>query len=295
MSKSPFLHISPDPTSRDDLIPVVPFWQVHDILLGTRYVLRRRTANEVRERAVIILNMIRQYEEALVDTAHQIGEPVPTYPDDAALLQDIMVPNRVFPLRQPAKREGIDAPVVAEEGWVEAEDFAVLGLLKVDQAIDALQDETPQDIIVSAGVLLEAYRCLLLAERVRGRDILTPEEFDDFRERYNANKKDKITEQNSQAVKGRKTEILRLRILDLYRNMRRDRPSEDSKVLAREIAKAYLDSYPDLPERDRILSPTNAYRTVRDWIKKEDTLSQSKQSPAPFNEARKEPRKKHQF
>lgn len=290
----PFLHISPDPGSFDDQIPCTPFWQTDDIMLGARYVLRRRSAKEVRERAGVIVTRIHQYEVDLVDTAEKIGAPFPMYPDEAALLQDTIMPDRAYPMRAPKGREDIPVPVVAESGWVAAEDFAVLALLKVDESIDAVCDGSPEDLLVSAGVLLEAYRCLLLAERARGRDIMVAEEYDEFKKKYHEQKRLRISEQNRKAPESRRPEKMKASVLEEYRHIRHEFPEKARNEIADEIADRYLRSLPQLTSDDCKLSPGNARRTIRDWIKR----FESQAAPPPVStpsETRKALRKKHQF
>lgn len=288
-----FLHISPDPRSVDDQIPCIPFWQIDDIILSARYILRRRSAKEVKERAGLIVVRIRQYEEDLVDTAEKIGVPFSMYPDDAALLQDIIMPDRAFPMRAPKVREDIPVPVVVESGWVAAEDFAVLALLKVDQSIDAVGDGTPTELLVSAGVLLEAYRCLLLAERARGRDVMVVEEYDEFKRKYLEQKRLRISEQNRKAPKNRKPEKLKASVLEKYRCMRHEHPEKSRNEIADELADQYLQTLPSLTSDDCMLSPANARRTISDWIKRSEHPPSV--LPPPPNETHKTLRKKHQF
>lgn len=291
-----FLHISPDPRSVDDLIPCAPFWQVEDILLGARYVLRRRNSEEVRERAALLVWRMHLYEADLVEAAEKTGLPFPMYPDDAALLKDLTMPGRAFPMRAPKTREGISVPVVVEEGWVEAEDFAVLALLKVDQSLDALCDGTQEDLLVCAGVLLEAYRCLLLAERARGRDIFLAEEFDEFKRQRLEQKKRRISEQNRMAPKKRKPEKLKASVLEEYRNIRSKFPEKGRNQIADEIADRYMESLPNLDNGDCKLSPGNARRTIRDWIKRFESQQTSvPPHPVSSHEARKALRNKHRF
>ncbi|GFO57263.1 hypothetical protein GMSM_42700 [Geomonas sp. Red276] len=246
-------------------------------------------------RAGEILAQLRWYEGKLVETAEEIGAPFPMYPDDAALLEDTIMPGRVFPFRASTPREDIPIPVVLEEGWVGAEDFAILALLKVDQAIDSLNDYTGKDLQVFAGLLLEAYRCLLLAERARGREMLTPGEFDEFKRKYGEAKASRIKEQNRLAGM-KKRKAIKDKILGRYLQLRQERPSEERKVLAREVADEYIQGLASLGPNDPQLSMTNAARTIKEWIRNEGDITPNEpELPTSPQKARQALKGKHRF
>lgn len=262
-----FLHISPDPMSCDDQIPVTPYWHIEDILQSAKYVLRQRKAEEVSGRAKVIRTKILEYEDRLVGRVKPLDESPPRDPDDAELFNKIRMPDRVSPCTISDKATDIKVPVFVEKGWTVAEDLAILALLKIDESIDALNDETPEDFLTYAGVLLDAYRCLLLAERARGRVILTPDEYEEFKRERIKQKKLRISEQNSEALKNRKTEKLKASLLEQYRQMRLAYPEKNSCALTKIIVKMYEDLR---HQHDCQLSPTNASRTICHWIKLEE-------------------------
>lgn len=264
-----FRHISPDPQSKSDMVPAIFFWQTHDIMLGARFILRRRRADEILDRARLITAKFFEYEQNLVEEAIALGEPFAMNPDEGTLLKEIIMPERAFPFRRVKEdeKDGSSVPFVPVEGWLEAEDLAIFALLKVDQALDALGDEMPEDTIVCAGGLLDAYRCLLLAERARGRDIMTREEFETFKKNYLQREKEKISETKRKAVQCRERQKLKDSVLEKFHCMRLDRPDENPYALADEIADEYVASHASLPLEKRAIFPTTARDTFRRWVK----------------------------
>lgn len=226
-------------------------------------------------RSAIIYDRIRRYEEDCIETAEKLKLSI--YLDDADLLQNVIMPDRVHIFRKPKKGESKDIPVISDEGWVEAEDLAVLALMKVDESIDARQDNSPEDLVVSSGLLLEAFRSLLLAERVGGRKIWTADEFKQFERNYVDFRRQKQSKENSEAVNSRSTEKLRLYILKLFHQMRLDWPDKNAKTICREIIAKYEIRADHFGAINCDLSPTRSSRTIREWIKKE--ISQNNPTP----------------
>lgn len=256
-----FNYISPDPKTCDDsLAPLVPYWQIEDILIGARYILRRRDADEIIGRARILNEIVSEYEQELVEIVENYRQLLSMYPDEAELLNDVISTDRDSTILEFKKITHEMVPVVVNSDWLESEDFAILALLKVDESIDAMGDEAPEDLLVHSGVLLEAYRCLLLAERAKGRNIQNLDEFKEFRGNY-------ISKKNGQAGQ-MKFYNLKVSILDEYRQLRRERPLEDKKIIIAEIYANYEKRRPLLPRSD-LLSPTHAKITIRNWIIKE--------------------------
>lgn len=240
-----FCYISPDPQADGEDFPPSPFWHTVDILAIARRVLRRRSAEEVYERAERLRTKLKAYQADIEEMVAALPEDDARFfrsrqQDDAGDLEFLLTPNSSLPFRRTAKEDATDAPWVAETGWFPAEDQAILALLKVDAAAGHLVAGGDDSLATAGTCLLDAYRGCVIAIQDGGLHIQTKDEADGLADRMAVMKEQHAKYKKQAANFARRTQLLKLLIETRYRQLREQNPQIVSKAeFARMVAYEY--------------------------------------------------------
>jgi len=265
-NESIFENISFAPDTQKDNALLAPFWQILDILDNARFILRRRHTAEVEERAALILQKMSEFKADMVED-EECAELEALLQDDLATLEFLMLPERAYPFHQSIEEQAECAPWAAETGWIIAEDMAVLALTSVDKAISKLRETGDDSKDCAASNLLDAYRCILHAERAGGRYVQSEDEFyetmaylGETRNRFNNLKK-------SKATTFRTKQQLKNRIIECYHKLQLEQPKASKRQLAMTIFDNYEEPSPEFAEFAGILKDeVGRFKRIYQWI-----------------------------
>lgn len=263
MREKVFQNISPDPTTKNDAIPDSSFLYIRDILDHARFTLRRRTEKEVRDRAILILAKLAEFHADIETFFQDEPEYFKSPPDDAGDLDWLMLPERTYQFQRTIKENINDIPWAADTGWINAEDLAVLALVKADAAVGYLNSSNEGN--EAAMFLLDAYRCCLRAVEEGGQHIQTEKEYLETLQYYENNKKKLMAWQSADGINHRATQKLKLIVFNEYKKLRRDHPEYTPYKIAKIITEMCEEEAPAFKQYKNAV-PRDRFKRFYDWI-----------------------------
>jgi len=301
-----FRYISPDPEAAGEDFPESPYWHPLDILAIARTVLRRRSAEEVKERAELLMSRLRAYQADVIaiTSEFQGEEGSPLRQDDAGDLEFLTTPNSAFPFRHTTAEDATDAPWVAETGWIPAEDQAILALLKVDAAAGHLISRDSNSN-AAAVCLLDAYRSCVIAIQGGGLLVQTKDEANALVKRMSEIKTLSAKRKKQVATYARRSQKLKLLVVERYRQLREELPNNTSKrKIALQVSEEYDKPTDYFREYDGTLrvneaEGTTSLKRIYDWILNADEFQSlspddhESETLKAFEKALSSSRKKH--